>query len=194
MTREYFNQIASGWDECNAEKDQVKLERLAQCLDIMPGSTVLDVGTGTGIFIPFLLKKVGCNGRLVCLDFAEEMLKRARDKKIAGHIDYICADISDSRLDSQHFEAVVCYSSFPHFRGKLECLREINRLLKPGGKLYICHSSGRDSINCIHENINVLADDLIPEKEVMLKLLGSALFKDIVIKDTLESYVVTARK
>lgn len=194
MTREYFNQMAVKWDELVAEKDRSKLERLADGLDIRPGSTVLDVGTGTGVFIPFLLEKIGPGGRLFCLDFAEEMLNRARAKKFPGNITYVCADIAASGLKDRDFEAVVCYSSFPHFGNKPASLREICRVLKNNGLLFICHSSSRNAINAIHTHINLLSRDLIPEEETMTGLLADAGFKDISIRDTSEMYLVRAVK
>lgn len=78
MLRTYFNQRASIWDETVSEKDPTKLERMAGRLNIKPGATILDVGTGTGVFIPFLISKVGKNGRIIALDFADEMLREAR--------------------------------------------------------------------------------------------------------------------
>jgi ubiquinone/menaquinone biosynthesis C-methylase UbiE len=194
MTREYFNSMAVKWDELIAEKDLSKLDRLAAYLDITPASTVLDVGTGTGVFIPFLLKKVGAEGRLVCLDFAEEMLKKAKDKKFPGNITFVCADISVTGLNSHDFEAVVCYSSFPHFHDKPAALKEIYRLLKNNGVLYICHSSSRSAINGIHANINVLSHDLIPEKDVITQLMTDAGFKHIGIRDTAEMYLCRGLK
>jgi ubiquinone/menaquinone biosynthesis C-methylase UbiE len=194
MTREYFNRRAADWDDCAAEKDPAKLERMAQSLDIRPGSIVLDAGTGTGILVPFLLRKIGDEGKLVCLDFAEEMLLRARKKTFAGDISYICSDIVDTRLESQYFDAVVCYSSFPHFRDKPKALKEINRLLKKGGALFICHSSSRESINRIHHHIKVLSQDIIPPQEAMQQLLATAGFKDVDIADTAERYLASARK
>jgi ubiquinone/menaquinone biosynthesis C-methylase UbiE len=194
MTRDYFNQMAAKWDECIAEKDRSKLEHLAEGLDIVPDSSVLDVGTGTGVFIPFLLKKIGPGGRLVCLDFAEEMLNKAKEKNLAGNITYVCADIADTGLKDRGFEAVVCYSSFPHFRDKPASLREIYRLLKNAGLLFICHSSSRNAINAIHTHIDLLSHDLIPEKEKMTGLLTDAGFRNISIQDTSEMYLVRAVK
>ena len=49
MIRTYFNQMAVIWDETAVEKDEVKLKLMAQRLNIKPGSSVLDVGTGTGV-------------------------------------------------------------------------------------------------------------------------------------------------
>jgi len=78
MIREYFNKKAAIWDETVAEKDTAKLERMAKRLNIRPGSTILDVGTGTGVFIPFLLSEIGKSGRIIASDFAEKMLRRSR--------------------------------------------------------------------------------------------------------------------
>jgi cyclopropane fatty-acyl-phospholipid synthase-like methyltransferase len=50
MTKAYFNEKADIWDDQIAEKDTSKLERIAECLAIKPGSTILDIGTGTGVF------------------------------------------------------------------------------------------------------------------------------------------------
>ena len=62
MIRAYFNQRAAVWDETVAEKDTIKLERMAGRLNLGSGFTVLDVGTGTGVFLPFLLDRIGRNG------------------------------------------------------------------------------------------------------------------------------------
>jgi ubiquinone/menaquinone biosynthesis C-methylase UbiE len=194
VSREFFNARAATWDEKVAEKDVSRLEKMAARLDIRPGDRVLDVGTGTGVFVPYLLQKIGDAGRLVCLDFAEEMLRQARLKGFTGNIDYLCADIEDSRLPDASFDAVVCYSVFPHFQDKPKALREINRLLRPGGRVFICHTSGRRTINKIHRSLPEVRDHLLPESAEMLRLLSGAGFEDIVIDDGPDDYLASARK
>ncbi len=194
MTKAYFNAKAAIWDKVIAEKNRDKLQKLADSLGIASGSTVLDVGTGTGVFVPFLLTKIGSSGRLVCLDFAEEMLKKARAKNFEGNIEYICADITSTQLDDATFDSIVCYSSFPHFQDKPKALREINRMLKKGGVLSICHSSSRNSINDIHRKLPEVCHDLIPDEKEMLQLLSEAGFGNIRIYDDADSYVASARK
>ncbi len=194
MTRMYFNGKADIWDEKVAEKDNGRLENMAQRLDILPGSKVLDVGTGTGVFVPFLLGKIGRKGRLVCLDFAEEMLKKARAKDFKGNIEYVCADIASTRFGDETFDTVVCYSSFPHFQDKPKALKEIRRVLKRGGKLFMCHTSSRVSINQIHQQIPELSNDIIPIEREMRQLLSSAGFTGITILEGTNSYLANARK
>ena len=194
MSKDFFNSRATTWVEKVAEKDVSKLEAMLSRLDIEAGASVLDVGTGTGVFVPLLLKKIGREGKLVCLDFAEEMLKITRAKGFKGNISYLCADIENSHLADKSFDAVVCYSVFPHFRDKPKVLREINRLLKKEGQLFICHTSSRQAINEIHRSLPEVCDHLFPENEETHRMLSEAGFEDIRISDGEDDYLVSARK
>ena len=196
MIRTYFNEKAVIWDETVAEKDTAKLERMAENLNIKPGSVLLDVGTGTGVFVPYLLKKIGKRGRLVTLDVAEEMLKRARTKNLNNNnnIECIHADVINIPLRDEIFDIVVCYSSFPHFQDKPTSLSEISRVLKNGSRLVICHTSSRAAINGIHRQIPAVQTDIIPDEDEMQALLSSAGFIDIDICDHEDSYLASAEK
>ena len=194
MTRAYFNEKAATWDETVAEKDMTKLERIAERLDIEPASVVLDIGTGTGVFVPYLLNRIGKHGRLFALDFAEEMLKRARAKGFDGSIDYLCADVTNIPIGDEIFDAIVCYSSFPHFQDKLGAFAEMNRVIKTGGKLFICHTSSRATINGIHREIPIVQNDVIPNEDKMQTMLSAAGFTEIKIHDNSQSYLASAKK
>ncbi len=194
MIREYFNGRAAIWDETVAEKDTAKLERMAERLGIEPGSTVLDVGTGTGVFLPYLLNSIGNGGRIIALDIAEEMLQTARTKRFDGNVDYLHADVISIPVRDELFDVVVCYSSFPHFQDKPGVLGEINRVTRTGGRLFICHTSSRDQINEIHAQIPVVRHDILPGRDEMRALLSAAGFTSIEIDDGRDSYLASARK
>ncbi len=193
MVRAYFNQKAASWDETVAEKDTAKLERMAKRLDIKPGSTVLDVGTGTGVFIHFFMSEIGRGGRIIALDFAEKMLRRARAKGFNGNIDYLCADVTNIPLRNEIFDIIVCYSSFPHFQNKPRALAEMNRVIKRGGRLLICHTSSRARVNEIHRQIPAVENDIIPDKGEMQNILLRAGFIEIKTDDS-GGYLASARK
>ena len=193
MIRAYFNQKAASWDETSSERDTTRLERMAKRLDIKPGSIVLDVGTGTGVFIPFLLCEIGKGGRIIALDFAGKMLRRARARGFNGNIDYLCAEVTNIPLRNEIFDIIVCYSSFPHFPDKSRALAEMNRVIKRGGRLLICHTSSRASINGIHCQIPAVENDIIPDEGEMQIILLRAGFIEIKIDDS-ESYLASARK
>jgi ubiquinone/menaquinone biosynthesis C-methylase UbiE len=194
MSRDYFNHMASKWDKADCEKDRQKLERLADRLEIPRGSRMLDVGTGTGVFISFLLARIGKKGHLVALDYAEEMLKVARHKGFDDNTEFICADIGCLPIGNDSFQAVVCYSCFPHFHNKPGALKEIFRVLKSGGVLYICHTSSRRFLNDMHGRVKGLEHDMIPDKDEMQVLLSAAGFVDIIIDDGADSYLAAGKK
>ncbi len=194
MIRAYFNEKAAIWDKTVAKNDSPKLKRMAERLNIKPGSIVLDVGTGTGVFIPFLLREVGRDGKVVALDFAERMLAQAWAKGFNGNIDYLCAGVTDIPLRSEIFDIIVCHSSFPHFPHKSGDLTEMSRVIKKGGRLLICHTSNRARINERHRQIPAVENDIIPDGNEMQSLLSAAGFTDIKIEDDSESYLASARK
>ena len=194
MIRGYFNQRADIWDETIAEKDATKLERMVKRLNITPGSTVLDVGTGTGVFLPFLLGEVGEGGRIIALDVAEEMLKRARNKGFGGDSYYLHADIHNIPLRDEIVDAIVCHSSFPHFQAKPRALAEMNRVMKSGGRLLVCHTSSRAQINEIHSRIPEVKNDILPDAVEMQSLLAAAGFSEIEMDDNSDSYLASGRK
>ena len=194
MLRTYFNEKADGWDENVAERDMGKLEQMAGRLELKHGSMLLDVGTGTGVFIPYLFGSIGKKGRIIALDIAEEMLKKARTKDFDGNIDYIQADIGEIPLPDGTFDSVVCYSSFPHFQDKPGALAEIKRVMKGGGRLAICHTSSRAHINGIHSQIPFMENDTLPDSNGMLLLLKAAGFIEIKVEDESESYLASAMR
>ncbi|HEX9976805.1 MAG TPA: methyltransferase domain-containing protein [Dehalococcoidales bacterium] len=194
MSQTYFNEQADIWDESIAEKDATKLERMARRLNIPPGATVLDVGTGTGVFLPFLLRVVGRRGRIVALDFAERMLKKARAKGFNRGIAYLQADVGHIPARPESFDAIVCYSSFPHFPDKPKALGELRRVVKKGGQLLICHTSSRAQINAIHRQVPAVKNDTLPDEAEMQGMLAAAGFTGIRIEDKSDSYLVSAEK
>jgi demethylmenaquinone methyltransferase/2-methoxy-6-polyprenyl-1,4-benzoquinol methylase len=187
MSRQaFFNQIADSWDKrFQTQALTTFLEQLAPTFGLMPGQKVLDVGTGTGLLIPFLLQAVGPTGQIFAIDYAEKMVKICKSKH--AHIPNVTVTVQQvETLDFQlqTFDAVTCFGLFPHLENKQEALRQINRVLKTSGKLIIAHALSSEEIKAHHHNTSsVVAHDELPTAAVMEKLLTQAGFGKIHIID-----------
>ena len=194
ISRQFFNDAASHWDETARNNDPVKLQELIERLTFPPESWVLDVGTGTGLFVPYIQGKLNGSGRVACVDFAFRMLEIARQKDWNEDIEHVCAEIESVGFASDVFDAAVCYSTFPHFHEKLLALENIQNLLKAGGKVFICHTASRDEINAIHHKIPDLSDHLIPKEDAMREMMAMAGFGEVSIMDNAGYYLAEAKK
>ena len=194
MIREYFNNKADTWDENIAEKDTGKLTAMAERLRLESGSVVLDVGSGTGVFLPYMLARIGDEGKIVAIDLAEDMLAVSMAKNPGNNVEYLNADIMDVPLNNEAFDYVVCYSCFPHFQDKSKALAQIKKVLKREGKVFVCHTSSRAHINEIHSGISLMKDDLLPDPGEMTELMTQAGFISIEVEEGDETYFVSGVK
>jgi len=194
ISRQYFNKAATHWDETARNNDPVKMQAMAERLVFPTGARVLDAGTGTGVFEPYIRSRLNGSGRITCVDFALRMLEIALKKNENEGIEYVCAEIEAVGFTGGVFDAAVCYSTFPHFHDKLLALENIFYLLKGGGKAFICHTASRDEINAIHHKISDLRDHLIPEENAMRDLLAAAGFGEVSITNNAGYYLAEAKK
>lgn len=189
-SRKFFNDRAEHWDNTVRNNDPLKLREMASRLKIEMDNRVLDVGTGTGVFIPYIAQKLNGHGNIICMDYAINMLLKAEGK---NKLNYVCAEIETLRFKSHIFDVATCYSTFPHFHDKPKALRNLSKLLKNDGTLYICHTASKEAINEIHRNIPGFEDHLLPENDTIKQLLGDAGFSNISIEDNNNYYLVTAK-
>jgi len=188
----YFNQLADSWDKrFKTEALSTFLEQLVPTFGLSPGQKVLDVGTGTGVLIPFLLKAVGPTGQVSAIDYAEKMINICKSKY--AHLPNVTISVQQvETLDfpPQTFDAVTCFGLFPHIENKEEALRQINRVLKTNGKLIIAHALSSAEIKAHHHDTSsVVAHDVLPTSAVMKKLLTQTGFGKIHILDKPGQYL-----
>jgi len=104
---------------------------------LRPGERVLDVGCGTGTIARLAAERVGMNGRVSALDVNAGMLSVARSLPSAIHIKWYETAAESVPLPDNSFDVILCGLSFQFFVDKSAALREMHRVLKPGGRVYI---------------------------------------------------------
>ncbi|MEN6413608.1 MAG: class I SAM-dependent methyltransferase [Veillonellales bacterium] len=189
----FFNNLADNWDHM-PQPDQEKLTHIVSQLQIHPGQTVLDIGTGTGIMLPFLRGKIGSAGTLIAVDIAEKMIAKA-SKKFPKLAQFQIADVTALPFQSKTFDKIVCYSAFPHFPEKIIALKEMARVLKNDGAIFIAHSEGREHINHFHHSLkSFVAKDHLPADNEMRRLGESAGLQASFIENNQEYYILRFNK
>jgi demethylmenaquinone methyltransferase/2-methoxy-6-polyprenyl-1,4-benzoquinol methylase len=189
--RAFFNEKAPFWDEMQRVEEN-KIRSLLRHLPIPLGGVILDVGSGTGVLVPFL-RELFAPSLIVELDIAEEMLAIARKKFGDRGIEYVLADAENVSFDTT-FDAILCYSSFPHFRDKKKTVVNLLRSIKDGGIFAVFHSSGRDCIHAIHALQEVTKDHHLPSGNDLASLFESLGLEVFCVVDSDEEYLVAGVK
>ena len=198
--KQFFNEHALTWDSDNSH-DTHKLEFIAALLDLKAGQTVLDVGTGTGVMVPYLLKWVQpegkIEGKIIGVDFSEKMIDIVRSrfkKEDYPNLEFVVKEINEFQMDAQ-FDAILCYSCFPHFVEPEKTLRHLVMGLKSGGKLMIAHSESRHAINNMHEESDQQVKYAYLPKIIELQRMMESFGLEVLRKvDSKEMFIILAKK
>jgi len=145
--RGVFDSVAPKYDVMN-DVMSMGLHRAWKAYTVMvanvgPGSQVLDIAGGTGDLALAFAKKVGPTGRVVHTDINEAMLRTGRDRLVdAGVIlpTFVC-DAEKLPFESDSFDVVTVAFGLRNMTHKELALAEMNRVLKPRGKLLVLEFS-----------------------------------------------------
>lgn len=105
---------------------------------ILPGARVLDVACGTGIVARLAAQQAGSNGSVAGLDMNPGMLAVARSVTPTDmSIEWYESNAENIPLEDELFDVVLCQISLQFMMDKLAALREMRRVLVPGGHLIL---------------------------------------------------------
>jgi demethylmenaquinone methyltransferase/2-methoxy-6-polyprenyl-1,4-benzoquinol methylase len=145
--RGVFDSVAPRYDLMN-DLMSLGLHRAWKAYTVMvanvgPGSQVLDIAGGTGDLALAFAKKVGPTGRVVHTDINEAMLRTGRDRLIDAGIvlPTIVCDAEKLPFADGSFDAVTVAFGLRNMTHKDAALTEMNRVLKPRGKLLVLEFS-----------------------------------------------------
>lgn len=136
MSESYFNQVASAWDRMRAAffSDAVR-EKACEAAQVAPGRLAADLGAGTGFLTEALLAR---GLRVIAVDQSQAMLEVLRSK-FPNHPGLECRLGRDTALPIAAGEVDYVFANMylHHVDSPPAAIREIARILKPGGRLVI---------------------------------------------------------
>jgi ubiquinone/menaquinone biosynthesis C-methylase UbiE len=169
--QEFFTARAADWDARFPDDGPAYAAAVAE-LGLREGDRVLDAGCGTGRALPPLRAAVGPSGVVVGADLTPAMLAAA--VRAGRHRDgqLLLADVAALPLRTESLDAVLGAGLIAHLPNPAENLRELARVVRPGGTLALFHPIGRAAL-AARQGRRITPDDLRAEANLRPLLAAS---------------------
>ncbi|MFF3755855.1 class I SAM-dependent methyltransferase [Streptomyces sp. NPDC002185] len=189
--REFFGARAADWDRRFPDDGPAYAAAVGE-LGLRPGDAVLDAGCGTGRALPPLRAAVGPSGTVIGADLTPEMLDAAVGAGRAGESGgaLLLTDIGRLPLRDGALDAVFGAGLVSHLAEPVEGLRELARVVRPGGRLALFHPIGRAALAARHGR-QITPDDLRAEPRLR-PLLAEAGWRLVSYADEDTRYLAVA--
>ncbi|MRN25431.1 methyltransferase domain-containing protein [Romboutsia ilealis] len=191
---DFFNTVAKNWDNM-IEINDSKINYLLSKLEIKEDDSILDIGTGTGVLIPFL-DKLAPKGIIRGVDISKGMLEVAIEKYgNRSNITFDLVDIENDEINNE-YNKIILYSMYPHLENKTDTIKKlVCNNLKHNGILMIAHSNSRDFLNNLHSNADKrVKDSLLLEVNEQKQIFQNAGLNVIEAFENDEMYYVVIHK
>jgi ubiquinone/menaquinone biosynthesis C-methylase UbiE len=150
-----FEEISELYERVRPSYPDEAVDWLVDRLDVGAASTVLDLGAGTGKLTRSFVGRVA---RVVAVEPGPEMLATLR--RVVPEAEALLGAAEAIPLDDDSADAVVCGQSFHWFR-RDEAVREIRRVLRPGGGLGLIWNA-RDPGDPLQAEVTQLLEPFVP--------------------------------
>ncbi|NUK03407.1 methyltransferase domain-containing protein [Streptomyces lunaelactis] len=169
--QEFFSARAADWDTRFAGDGPAYAAAVAE-LGLRPGDAVLDAGCGTGRALPPLRSAVGPRGTVLGADLTPAMLDAALRAGRGGSGLLLLADVARLPLRTESLDAVFAAGLIAHLPQPEANVRELRRVVRPGGRLALFHPIGRAAL-AARQGRQIGEDDLRAEPRLRALLTGS---------------------
>ncbi len=183
-------QYAKRWNSPKRDEWQ-KPGEVFDRLEIEPGMTVADLGTGTGYFLPHLSRAVGEEGHVIGLDVSKAMLHYVENSTLKGtahdNVEIRLVKRDDPMLSKASVDRILTVNTWHHVTDRVEYAKKLLNALTPGGRFAVIDYT--------------MQADMGPPKKIRLnpetvaKELEQAGFKATIVQESLpKQYMVLATK
>jgi len=188
LQEKYFNDKVDLFEAPLPKGVPERLKTTVKASGLRSGERVLDVGTGTGILITFILKYRPAE--IHACDLSENMLQRVKEK-FPQVIVHRCA-IRDLPLPDDSLDVVFINACFSNIMDKSKSLDNLYRLLRQRGRLVISHPLGGNFIAELKKHTPFHLD-MLPDEEGARGLLERHGFEVTRFRDEPAFYLVVAK-
>ncbi len=184
---DFFNRMAPHWDESEVNSTPERIDAILSLMDWHAGMHVLDLGTGTGVLIPYL---TGRGASVTAVDASDGMLARAR-MKYGGmcDVEFLMSDFENEPLCGR-FDRVMLYCVYPHLHHPEATLCSLfKNNVTDDGDVIIAFPSDERYINNIHSERKAESDMLPPASVLAQRICSWGMQAEVLAADC-DAYVV----
>lgn len=147
-----FESISEKYDKMNSiisfNRHRSWRKDVMKRMNVKAGEEALDVCTGTGDWALSLASEVGDDGKVIGLDFSENMLEVANEKLSEtehSHVSFVHGDAMDLPFPDNSFDYVTIGFGLRNVPDYEQVLREMHRVIKPGG-IAVCLETSQPTL------------------------------------------------
>jgi len=189
VQRRYFDSLVDVFAAEPPPDVAARLSRIVELAQLAAGMRVLDVGSGAGALLPFVLAH--SPSRVVACDLSAEMLARAKER--FPQVETNVGDVAGLELAASSFDVAFLNAVFPNITDKPAALTNLARLIAPGGRMVISHPEGRAFVLRLKDELPFAIDPLPGEAE-LIRLLAPHPFRLERFVDEANLYAAVARR
>ena len=193
--RNFFNKLAPTWDDNDKLSTPERVNKILDFLDINSGQKILDLGTGTGVLLPYLAKRIGEEGSITAVDYSEGMLERARTKfsDLCPSPEFLNLDLETETIPGE-YDRIIFYCVYPHLHTPVDTIKWLMKVnLRDKGIITIAFPCSENFINSIHREKHS-ESDVLPSAPELTKYLRSQGLNAETASATEDAYVINIRK
>jgi SAM-dependent methyltransferase len=186
-----FDDLADRFDHPVPTDTQDRLRKIVTSGVIRAGESVLDVATGTGVLLPFILERHP--SRVVACDLSSKMIARAK-VNFKGNVRFFRKDVMDMAGSMPMVDVVFCNACFSNFHNPIEVLLSINSLCFYGARIIISHPMGREFITHLKIDHPGMVTTDLPNYAEIKSMLNLAGFRLELFQDLPKLFIAVGKK